>query len=171
MALSRHFLVWMLAVLSLPLADPVVAARVEAETWTVGGVERTFRVATPDGWDGQTPLPLVLALHPFGSNGDAFLRSSGWLDVSDRHRVMVISPDASRRAGANGFNWNSYAFDGSSPDDLGFLAALPSEVARRWPVAATRVYVTGFSNGAMMASSLACAHTRLFAAYAPVSGG
>lgn len=171
MAFTGRFLVPMLAGLALAAAGPAVGARVEAATWTVGGVERTFRVATPDGWDGQTPLPLVLALHPFGSNGDAFLRSSGWLEVSDRHRVMVVSPDGSRRAGASGFNWNSYTFDGSGPDDLGFLAALPAEVARRWSVASTRVYVTGFSNGAMMASTLACARPRLFAAYAPVSGG
>lgn len=171
MAFARRFMVPMLAGLVLAAADPALSARVEAATWTVGGVERTFRVATPDGWDGQTPLPLVLALHPFGSNGDSFLRSSGWLEVSDRYRVMVVSPDGSRRAGASGFNWNSYTFDGSGPDDLGFLAALPAEVGRRWSVASTRVYVTGFSNGAMMASTLACVRPRLFAAYAPVSGG
>ena len=54
-------------------------------------------------------------------------------------------------------------------DDLGFLRALPQELARRFPVDATRVYATGISNGGLMSYRLACDAADLYAAVAPVA--
>jgi polyhydroxybutyrate depolymerase len=40
-------------------------------------------------------------------------------------------------------------------DDVGFVVAVLGDVARHWPLDRTRVYVTGHSNGAMMAYRVA----------------
>jgi len=58
----------------------------------------------------------------------------------------------------------------SCNDDVGFLKELVAEVLGRWLVDSERVYVTGFSNGAMMANRIGCEASELFAAVALVGG-
>ncbi|MDJ0749158.1 MAG: PHB depolymerase family esterase [Woeseiaceae bacterium] len=58
----------------------------------------------------------------------------------------------------------------SCNDDVGFLKSLVDEVIERWSVDNKRVYVAGFSNGAMMANRMACEASELFAAAALVGG-
>jgi polyhydroxybutyrate depolymerase len=58
----------------------------------------------------------------------------------------------------------------SCHDDVGFLRALVADITGRWSVAAGRVHVTGFSNGAMMANRIACEASEMFASVALVGG-
>ncbi len=58
----------------------------------------------------------------------------------------------------------------SCNDDVGFLKALVAEIGGRWSVDSDRVYVSGFSNGAMMANRIACEASELFAAAALIGG-
>lgn len=58
----------------------------------------------------------------------------------------------------------------SCNDDVGFLRSLIATVTKRWQVDATRVHVTGFSNGAMMAHRIACEAPELFASVALIGG-
>jgi polyhydroxybutyrate depolymerase len=70
--------------------------------------------------------------------------------------------------------WNAggcckYAMD-NNIDDVGFMRALIADISSKYSVDPVRVYVAGFSNGAMMAYRLACEAPDLFAAAAPVAG-
>lgn len=58
----------------------------------------------------------------------------------------------------------------SCHDDLGFLEMLVEVVGIEYAVDVNRFYVSGFSNGAMMANRLACEASRFFAAVALVGG-
>lgn len=58
----------------------------------------------------------------------------------------------------------------SCHDDVGFLRELVSRIASDLAVDTGRVYVAGFSNGAMMANRMACEAAELFAAAALVGG-
>ncbi len=58
----------------------------------------------------------------------------------------------------------------SCHDDIGFMKKLIARVSRDFAVDAGRVYVSGFSNGAMMAHRMACEASELFAAVALVGG-
>jgi len=58
----------------------------------------------------------------------------------------------------------------SCHDDVGFLKELVSRIASDFAVDTNRVYVSGFSNGAMMANRIACEASELFAAVALVGG-
>ena len=58
----------------------------------------------------------------------------------------------------------------SCHDDVGFLKDLIVRVAADFAVDAGRIYVSGFSNGAMMANRIACEAPELFAAVALVGG-
>jgi polyhydroxybutyrate depolymerase len=70
--------------------------------------------------------------------------------------------------------WNAGAFLGDSakesPDDVSFLGKVLDQVEATLAVDKKRVYVTGMSNGAMMAYRLAGALSRRIAAVAAVAG-
>jgi len=58
----------------------------------------------------------------------------------------------------------------SCNDDVGFLKSLVAEVSADFEVDKDSVFVTGFSNGAMMAHRIACEASELFAAAALIGG-
>jgi polyhydroxybutyrate depolymerase len=58
----------------------------------------------------------------------------------------------------------------SCNDDVGFLKALTGVVTATFSVDADRFYMSGFSNGALMANRIACEASDLFAAAALIGG-
>lgn len=136
------------------------------------GQTRSFIVRLPPGFSADASHPLVLALHPALSSGASFQASSGWDAVSDLHGVVIVYPTGGVPVGTQGgLAWNSWAFGGEAPDDLGFLAALIAAMHASYGTDPCRTSMTGFSNGAMMANSFVALHADLVAAIAPVSGG
>jgi polyhydroxybutyrate depolymerase len=112
-----------------------------------------------------------------GAAGDA-VENRKWLDldgVADREGFVTVYPDGTGPFGERLHMWNSGACCGSaqwnSVDDVGFLLAVLDDVAARTQIDATRVYVTGLSNGGMMAYRIAAEASDRIAAIAPVAGG
>lgn len=137
-----------------------------AETITVGNVERTFSTYVPAGL-GAGPVPMVVMLH--GGFGSARQAESayGWDAMADAHRFIVVYPNGIGRS------WNAGTCCGPAMkrnvDDVAFITQVVASVERRHPIDRKRVFVTGMSNGAMMAERLAC-ETTVFAAVASVAG-
>ncbi|MCV7356922.1 extracellular catalytic domain type 1 short-chain-length polyhydroxyalkanoate depolymerase [Mycolicibacterium fluoranthenivorans] len=127
--------------------------------------DRTYLLYVPDGLPAQAPL--VVMLHGgFGSAAQAE-RAYGWDRLADTAKFAVAYPDGLGRAwNAGGGCCGRSAADGV--DDVGFIAAAVSDIARQVDVDPKRVYATGISNGGMMTYALAC-HTTLFAAIGPDS--
>lgn len=135
------------------------------QTIQSGGVSRTFHLYRPQGLaDG---VPLVVMLHGgFGSGAQAE-RSYHWDTEADNGHFLVAYPDGLNRA------WNAGTCCGEpgrdNVDDVGFIGAMLAAIEQQIPIDRARVYVTGMSNGAMMALRLGC-QTDTFAAIAPVAG-
>jgi len=47
------------------------AAGTESGSLEHGGLTRTYTLTVPESYDGETPVPLVIALHPYASSGTA----------------------------------------------------------------------------------------------------
>jgi len=135
---------------------------------TQGTLKRTLRVYVPAGHDG--PLPLVLLLHGGGGNGGGmeWLTRHGFNRIADRDGILVAYPDGIDKGWNDGRSANRSGSD-ATVDDLGFLRALPQAIAALHPVDPARVYVSGISNGGMMAYRLACDAAPVFAAAAAVA--
>jgi polyhydroxybutyrate depolymerase len=138
------------------------------------GRSRRYLVHVPSRGDATEPRPVVLVLH--GAAGDA-VENRNWLGldaVADRENFVAVYPDGTGPLGERLHMWNSGVCCGSAQwgavDDVGFLLAVLDDVARRTPVDPTRVYVTGLSNGGMMAYRLAAEASDRIAAIAPVAG-
>ena len=152
---------------------------VEAITLDHGGMTRSYQLHRPTNLTPGVPVPLVLALHPSFSCSERFRSTAtdySWETKADSAGFVVAYPNGTQAGTATWpaqttLSWNSYTFDGSGVDDLGYLRAVIDDVAARWAIDHDRIYITGFSNGAMMANTFAIVHSRLVAAVGPVSGG
>ncbi|MCV7410255.1 polyhydroxybutyrate depolymerase [Mycobacterium florentinum] len=130
-----------------------------------GGVSRTFHLYRPQGLGDA--VPLVVMLHGGFGNGAQAERSYHWDDAADGGHFLVAYPDGLNRA------WNAGTCCGQphreNVDDVGFITAMVAAIEQEIPIDRARIYVTGMSNGAMMALRLGC-QSDTFAAIAPVAG-
>jgi polyhydroxybutyrate depolymerase len=114
----------------------------------------------------ESPAPLVLVLHELGGGG-ATAMGYGFEPLADSAGFVAVYPD-----GIDG-SWNAGGCCGTAAgdgtDDVAFLTSVVHRVEAAAKIDPDRVYVAGFSNGAMMSYRLGC-ETTLFAAIAPMSG-
>jgi len=149
------------------------AAGTESQTLRFGGRTRTYLVHPPRGYDGKTPLPLVLVLHGALQGAAGVERMSGMSAKADKERFLVAYPNGTSRSGLAP-TWNAGACCGyaqiNNVDDVGFLRALIDRLEHDYRVDPKRIFATGISNGGMMSYRLACEMADRVAAIAPVEG-
>ena len=144
---------------------------------SIGGRQRLVLVHIPTGYSPSRHVPLVLNLHGSGSTAVQQEAFSGMDTTADSDGFIVAYPQGDIPSG-QGFDWNvpdEPLLGGSSPpstapNDVTFLTDLVPELARRYCIDRHRVFVTGMSGGARMASQLGCDAPETFAAVAPVAG-
>ncbi len=147
------------------------------------GLTREYRLHVPPAAASGRPLPLVLNLAGATQNGWLEEVTSDMDPNADRNGYLVAYPDGTRIAKVltpdpiakqAQYGWNAGRCCGlpvtRNIDDVGFLLKVISDVAARTPVDLRRVYVTGISNGGMMAYAMASEASDRIAAVSSVSG-
>ena len=145
---------------------------VRASWVTVEGQNgRRVIVAWPAGHSNTDPrqkLPVVIILHGLGSDAESMARMAEWpTAVRDRDFVAVF---------ADGYenSWNAGGCCGAAKDagenDVAFLDAIVDQVVAEQGVDPSRIYLTGYSNGAMMTYRYLCERPDRLAGAASVSG-
>jgi len=166
--MHRSTLLTLTLSLAILLGRGVAAATLVAgdqeRTLEFGGVARAYRVHVPAGYDGTTPVPLVLDFHGLTSNAAQQAALSGFVKLSETAGFIVAHPDGLNHA------WNAGVCCGNAGiDDVGFVRAVVAAIVVEGNVDATRVYATGLSNGGAISQRLACEAADLFAAAAPLA--
>lgn len=144
---------------------------------TVGGLVRTYIVHVPPGYSPgrDKRVPLVLVLHGAGGNAASAARISGFNAKSTQEGFIVVYPNGTGRFRKDVvLTWNAgnccgYAVD-NRVDDIGFMGALIEKLQKDHAVDPKRIFVTGLSNGGMMAYRIACELSDKVAAIGPVAG-
>lgn len=136
---------------------------------------RFYEVHVPDGYDPVAAAPLVMNLHGGGGNPEAARRQSLLDAKADTAGFIAVYPAGTGRklGGRLLATWNAgeccgYAQD-NRIDDVGFIRSVLRDLSRRFRIDRRRVYVTGLSNGAIMAYRLACELSEEIAAIAPLA--
>lgn len=129
---------------------------------------RPFRVREPTGYDGGTPLPLLIALHGYGSSGAILDDEFSISRFAESHDVLLVLPNGAQDARGNRA-WRPFAV-AKHPFDREYLRALIQAVKTTHSVDPARVFVFGYSQGGHMAHRMGCDAADLVAAFVALAG-
>lgn len=155
----------------LSVAAP--ASALEEQSLTVDGLERSYLLAVPDGYRARAALPLVIVLHGAGTTARYAAQITGFDDKAEQEGFIAAFPNGTGPWVLQ--TWNAEHCCGTAMDngvdDIGFISALIDRLLAGYPIDPGRVYVTGFSNGAMLTHRVGIELSDKVAAIAPVAGG
>jgi polyhydroxybutyrate depolymerase len=146
-----------------------------------GGLYRSFLVHVPAEEQGHGLLPVVLLFHGAGGTAEWMLAETGLAAAADAAGFLLVVPEGvpphpgqpplflrNPPTWNDGSPWDHAA--GRTTNDVGFVAALLDVVRSEFAVDETRIYATGFSNGAGFVFLLAQEFSLTLAAVAPIAG-
>jgi polyhydroxybutyrate depolymerase len=137
-------------------------------------LRRSYLVHVPPQAAEGRPLPVVVNFHGGGSNAEVVKAYTRMDRAADRDGYIAVYPNGSSGFGNRFLTWNAGNCCGPAValqiDDVGFIHAVLNELPRRTPVDRSRIYVTGLSNGAMMAYRFAAEAASRVAAVSGVAG-
>lgn len=143
----------------------------------VDGTNRRYAIYIPAEL-GNSPAPLVFELHGGGIYIEDMTGESGyktpyklWMDRADTEKFIVVYPE-----GLNGLygkpTWHDCRGNAtvySTADDVGFISKLIDEISSSHNIDSDRIYVSGTSNGGLMALRLAVELSDRVAAVAAIA--
>jgi len=134
----------------------------------MGLIQREYLTVAPQDIQPTEKLPIVLALHGLGVDRRAMLSAAGWRQAVAQDRFLAVFPQGV----ANSWNVGPCCPPASllGIDDLGFLDQVVAQVSAGPNADLQRIYLTGFSNGAIMAYYTACSRPGVYQAVAPIAG-
>ena len=134
------------------------------------GRTRDYAVVVPES--RQVPSPLVIDLHFFGGSIDLHLELDRWGELSEAEGFVVAFPEATLlEIGQTAWFASPEATpDAETPDEVGFIETLIDELTETACIDPTLIHVIGHSNGAAMASLVACRLPNRVASVVTISG-
>ncbi len=140
----------------------------QTRTLSIAGVNRTAIVLSPKGVGADERLPAVVVLHGMGVSAAAMSNVADWRGAVAEDRFVAVFPQGVE----NSWNLGPCCPPASllGVDDTAFLDAVVAELQARSDIDGDRLYLTGFSNGALMVYDYTCARSEVFAAVAPMAG-
>ncbi|MEX2143163.1 MAG: PHB depolymerase family esterase [Anaerolineales bacterium] len=135
---------------------------------------RKVIVHIPPGYDGSVQLPLLIVLHGGAGSGQQIQRHSQMDADADEYGFVVAYPNGSGRLQDDLLTWNTghccaYAL-ANQVDDVAYLGLLIDRLLSHYSLDAQRVYLTGISNGGMMAYRAGAELADKVAGIAPIAG-
>ncbi len=128
-----------------------------------GGMAHSWIEHCPDCVRAQDKkVPLVIFSHGMSDNP---LKAADMIkihEIGQREGFVSVYTFAS-----NHYGWN-LALDPAQADDMAYYEALIAYLCKKYPIDTSRIYLSGFSNGAGMAMTYAMHHPAQIAAIFPV---
>jgi polyhydroxybutyrate depolymerase len=123
--------------------------------------DRSYHLKLPDEWDGETALPVLLHFHGWGRQGDLIVNHQRISGHTRRRGVLLVAPNGEGRT------WD---FRRKDSKDVPFAAAVIEDVAKRFAIDRSKIYISGYSYGAAMAWRYVCENGDGVAAMFAISG-
>jgi polyhydroxybutyrate depolymerase len=150
----------------------VATGKSATQTMMHGGRQRSYVV---HDYSRGAKAPVVIVLHGGGGNAANAVRMTGFDRIAAREGLIAVYPNGTAaREGGQFLTWNAGHCCAAAlerrVDDVGFVSALIDTLVANGHADASRVYVTGMSNGGMMAHRLGRELSTKLAGIAPVVG-
>lgn len=150
-------------------SPPIQAGTSADETIASGGLNRSYRLHLPTGYQVKQPQAIILAFHGYSMNVHDMEQYTGLSTLADQEDFIAVYPQGSLDS-ENQPAWATGGGSDPSADDILFVSDLLNHLQATLCIDAQRIYVTGYSNGGGMAGLLACVLAKRIAAFAPVAG-
>lgn len=137
---------------------------------------REYILHIPENYDENTPTPFLINLHGFGDCASDYSESIGdfynFSELANEENIIVAYPQGAYRPEKDDTYWEpgDTEVDNIYENDVYFFEQLIADVSSEYNVNADMIYACGYSNGGMMAYSLACHRSNLFSAIGIMSG-
>ena len=145
----------------------------DAITILHNGITREYILYVPEIYSDNVPVPLLINFHGGGGTATGQMYVADMRPIADTANFILVYPQGLELDNGGSSHWNSMLVSDSnksSVDDFGFIDALIGDLMLTYNIDSTRLYATGFSNGADMSFTLGCYLQNKIAAVAPVSG-
>jgi polyhydroxybutyrate depolymerase len=149
-------------------SPPVYSIGDHVESIDENKVQRSYIVRVPTGYDHKRPLPLVMFLHGWTGSAKLSEAHTGMGKEADKGHFLLVLPDGLGKP--QGWNCGFLNLGAKGVDDVQFLTDVLDAVGKKVKVDPSRVYVAGYSNGAMMAYVMGSKLSTRIAAIGVVSG-
>lgn len=148
-------------------------------TGTVNGAYqgRNYRLHVPSSYSASTPSALVIALHGMGdtyTNFHSTLSGSGWTSAANTHNFILMTPqhmNTSRASFLHLTSGGSLDSAATSAEIVGVINAAYYGAGATHNIETTRIYMIGFSEGAVVTDLTAYWYNEQIRAVAPYAGG
>lgn len=127
---------------------PVAAQGHSRETLTHNDLERQFQVYFPR--ESDEPSGLIIMLHGANQSGGSFRGTFPVAEGARDFNFITVYPNSI------GTHWNVLTRPGNTADDLDFIRTLIETMREQHNIDDNRIFITGYSNGGMMAISAGC---------------
>jgi polyhydroxybutyrate depolymerase len=131
----------------------------------IDGISRLFVTYIPSITDAGYKMPIIVSLHGRLGTGEGMMGFADFRSLAQQEKFIIVCPSGINRS------WN----DGRPTpaqkkeiNDVKFIDQLITYILNTYHGDASRVYVTGMSNGGFMSSRLACELNSRIAAIAVV---
>lgn len=128
------------------------------------GKLRTYELFTPSSYNKNRPIPLVMVFHGHDGTGASIAEVTRFNELAEKQGFIVVYPDGIDH------NWNLPGNYSGKEDDVSFVTALIDHLQQIRNIDSRKIYVTGFSKGAIFTQNLACELPDKIAAFASVAG-
>lgn len=147
-------------------------------TGTVNGSYqgRNYRLHVPSGYNQSTPSPLVIALHGLGDTYTNFhntLTGSGWTSAANSNNFILMTPQHMNSTRASFLHLNGSSLDqqGTQAELAGVILAAYYGAGATHNIETEKIYVIGFSEGAVATDLVGVWFNQEIRAIAPYAGG
>ena len=158
-------------IISITEPDTSTETGLLSETMSYDNETREYLIYIPSSYDPNSATPILFAFHGFSGYSQYFINTADFRSLADQFNFIAVYPQGLVCGGGTTWNTNPPGGDNKcSQDDIGFFPALLNEISGNYNIDASKVFLTGYSNGADFSYSMACYQSSLVTAIAPVSG-
>ena len=138
------------------------------------GLDRYYFIYIPDNLDSERSIPVLFALHGYGSSARNHFSYTNYISIADAHNFTVVYPQGfpmNTTLASSSSHWNVGGWTvGSNVKDIEFIDTIIDLVQKKISIDTTRIYSSGMSNGGFMSYHLACNLSDKIAAIVSVTG-